>query len=100
MFTMAYRIIHHDEDEMIGESGFFRITCGEAAYGEWWPEELWHVMLKVWLGSWFENLLDACLPCNIRLLWRCGMRRPSAYGWNGSGWGSGHDECGLCPGLE
>lgn len=61
MFAVAYRIIHHDEDEVIGESGFFRITCGETAYGEWWPEELWHVMPTVWLGSWFENLLDACL---------------------------------------
>lgn len=61
MFTVAYRIIHHGEDEVIGESGFFRIASGEAAYGEWWSEELWHIMPTVWLGSWFENVLDACL---------------------------------------
>ena len=56
MFEIAYRIVHSEYDDFMGQHGFFQIKCNDYIYGEMYPREIESVMAKVSLYDWFERL--------------------------------------------
>lgn len=61
MFSLDYRIVLHDYDDVLGESGFFRIECDTLKYGDFFPPEIEMNMSTVWLLNWFEKLTEICI---------------------------------------
>ena len=61
MLTIDYRIICRDDEGMPGAAGFFKITCGQLEYGEYWPPEIERHMATYWLMPWFQSMAEALL---------------------------------------
>lgn len=60
MFSINFRIVIHDYDEVPGESGFFQINCGELSHGEFYSPDVEMYMSTEWLMNWFESLAHVC----------------------------------------
>lgn len=61
MFSLDYKIIRHDYEGMPGKAGFFRVSCGPLAYGEYWPPEIEQHMATCWLMPWFQDMVEALM---------------------------------------
>ncbi len=61
MFGIEYKIVNHDYDDFVGQSGFFKIIVNDCAYGEIYPDNLLDVMRSDYIFDWIERLIKALI---------------------------------------
>lgn len=79
MFKIDYRIAINDYDEFIGDKGYYKISCNENAFGEFYSKELEEIMGTEYLYIWFEDMMKVALALHDNNY--VALRYIESYAW-------------------